>query len=729
MPGTAAKALGLGSGTTVTGAGVKIGIISDSFDALGTAAVDEASGALPASVQVLKDSSSGRDEGRAMAEVAHSVAGGAQIVFSAAGGSVSGLAASIASLQAAGCTIILDDVSFGNEPFYQMGDPAETAIAAFTAAGGVYFTAASNAGPNSAYEATFEGVAATLPGIGAVTAMNFGTVAAPQATESLTLAAGRTTSFTLQWAQPWGSLGGIGSSYSLGYAIYDPSGMLVKSSTKDVTGSDPVLMTSFTPSVGGAYTVAVFADSGTDPGGTFKMVANNNATATATFAGAHGSGSVFGHGMDPDAITVGAVDTLASGGTLKSEPFSAAGPGMELYSDTGAPLPTPKTLHAVDVSGPDGIETTLPASDLNPFYGTSCATPAVAAVGALMKQADPSLTAGEVKAFLESSAIAFGTDAQAGAGLVQAPAAVALARESNTTIHGNEFGTGQSAILWQNAGGSAALAQVSVDAVTGTTSLARPVGEGWSAVATGDFSGVAGHSDVLWQNRDGRLAVDLMGGSTVETEVAIADPGAAWHVTGTGDFDGDGESDIFLKDPAGSAKVLTMAGTGVTSATTIKGPGAGWSVAGIGDFDGDGQTDILWSDASGNLAAWIMHDTSVTSQLQLSGTPGAGWSVVGTGDLTGDGRADILLQDESTGALSLLGMTGAGVASRTAITANPGADWHVAGLGAFSGSGREGILYENAGTGAAMIGDVGHGQITRTLGIATPGSGWSAMLG
>ena len=48
---TAAVALGADaatSGSGLTGAGVKIGIVSDSFDALGTAGADESDGALPA---------------------------------------------------------------------------------------------------------------------------------------------------------------------------------------------------------------------------------------------------------------------------------------------------------------------------------------------------------------------------------------------------------------------------------------------------------------------------------------------------------------------------------------------------------------------------------------------------------------------------------------------------------------------------------------------------------
>ena len=731
---TAAVALGADAATAasgLTGAGVKIGIVSDSFDALGTAGADEADGALPAGVQVLKDNASGRDEGRAMAEVAHGVAPGADIAFCAAGGSVAGLASAIASLQAAGCTVICDDVTYADEPFFQMGDPAEKAISAFTAAGGVYFTAASNAGPDSSFEAAFSGMAATLPGVGAVTAMNFGTVAAPRSTDALTLTAGRTTAIDLQWAQPWASVDGTGSAYSLAVAIYDPSGNLVKTFDADRVGGDPVQSGAFTPAVSGTYTVAVYANGGTDPGGTFKIVADDDASAAAAFAGATGSGSVIGHAMDPEAVTVGAVDaknTPAYGGTPESEAFGAAGPGEELYSDTGTALAAAKALHAVDVSGPDGIATTLPASDLDPFYGTSCATPAVAALGALMKQADPSLDAGEIATDLKASALPFGSRAQSGAGFAQEPAALALAEASNTAIHDDFFRDGQSALLWQNGGGTADVSEVKGDAELGTTPLPSPAGSGWSAVASGDFSGTAGESDILWRNGDGRLLVDAMDGAAVTAQTAVGDPGAQWSVVGTGDFAGDGDSGIVLQDRAGDLDLMTLKGTDVQSRTAVAGPGAGWTAAGLGDFAGNGQTDVLWQNASGALAVWIMDGTSVASELQLPSTPGAGWTVAGVGDLTGDGRADILLQNAATGALDLWAMDGTGVTAQTALTPNLGPGWQAAGVGAFTGSGRDGILFEDAATGAAAIADLSHGQISRTHAIATPGTGWTATL-
>src|SRR6185437_7711059 len=66
----------------VDGAGVKVGVLSDSFNLLGGAAADEADGDLPATgVQVLQEGPSGADEGRAMLELIHQIAPGASLAF------------------------------------------------------------------------------------------------------------------------------------------------------------------------------------------------------------------------------------------------------------------------------------------------------------------------------------------------------------------------------------------------------------------------------------------------------------------------------------------------------------------------------------------------------------------------------------------------------------------------------------------------------------------------
>ena len=485
----------------VSGAGVKIGIISDSFNALGGAAADEADGALPTSsnVKVLKDYAGGTDEGRAMAQIVHSVAPGAQIDFYSGQYGQADMAAGIAALQADGCQIIVDDLTYLAEPFYQMGDPIERAIQSFVAGGGTYFTAAGNAGPQAFYENTWQPTQANLPGIGVVTAMNFGTSEAPSYNEAVHLTAGAPTIFDLQWAQPWQSIDGTGSSYSLGFALYDPNGNLVAHFSRDVTGGDPIQLGIVDPKMSGTYSLAIYVNGGTDPGGQFKIIGDNNSRPSVSFANASGSGSVFGHNMDPYAITVGADyygNSSAYGRTPRSESFSAAGPGELLYGPQGGRFAHPKWLDKVNVSGPDGQTTTDPL--VSPFFGTSAATPAVAAAAALMLQADPSLTSAQIKSILETSATAFGASDQAGAGLVQTQAAVALAQQDTTSGISQSSLSTTSALHWSSGMTSPSVLRAGAASISGTAgrnidlaTAAHGVGEG------------QGNSNLLWTGNAG----------------------------------------------------------------------------------------------------------------------------------------------------------------------------------------------------------------------------------
>ena len=112
------------SGLSVNGSGIKVGVLSDSFNDLGGAAADEASGALPSAshIQVLKDyASGGADEGRAMMQIVHDIAPGADLAFYTAFDSEQDFANGILALAAAGCKVICDDVSYFDEPFFQNG--------------------------------------------------------------------------------------------------------------------------------------------------------------------------------------------------------------------------------------------------------------------------------------------------------------------------------------------------------------------------------------------------------------------------------------------------------------------------------------------------------------------------------------------------------------------------------------------------------------------------------
>ena len=142
-----------GTTTPITGAGVKVGIISGSFDAHGTADADAAAGYLPAhpdgtsAVTVLTDGGpGGTDEGREMAEEIHEVAPGAQLYFSAEGGSTTTYAGAVSALRQAGCQIIVSDENPPGLPVYDVAGGLDETITATIAAGVNVFDSGGNFG-------------------------------------------------------------------------------------------------------------------------------------------------------------------------------------------------------------------------------------------------------------------------------------------------------------------------------------------------------------------------------------------------------------------------------------------------------------------------------------------------------------------------------------------------------------------------------------------------------
>ncbi len=429
----------------VTGAGIKIGIISDSFNTLGGAPGAEADGALPpaADVHILKDASSGTDEGQAMAEIVHSIAPNAQIYFYTAGSSDAGMAQAIEALQAAGCQIIVDDVAFLDEPYFEEGGTISQAVNQVVADGSTYFTAANNFA-QSYYQGSFTPIVSS-----GTTFEDFNVAGAPQAYyEPITIPRGATVLIDLQWAQPFktgdGAGSGNGSNYSLAYRLLSASGGTVSTGNALDKGGDPVQAGEFT-NTGSSTTfyLEVYENqTGTVSPGEFKIVAEDDSFSPVVFNdpnAATGSGTVFGHEEDPSAITVGAVPE-SNPNTL--EPFSGTGPGEFYYNSSGVALSAPVFAGKVNLLAPDGNSTTI----FNPFYGTSAAAPAAAAVGALVLQANGALNPADIENVLDNSAqpTVPGTAAQTGAGLVDAYLAVGDAETltfSETSSTGTLAGT------------------------------------------------------------------------------------------------------------------------------------------------------------------------------------------------------------------------------------------------------------------------------------------------
>ena len=428
------------AGTPITGAGVKIGIISNSFDALpgfGTLDVANAAalaGLLPlnaagtgSAVTVLSDvSGSGYDnEGLAMAEAVHQVAPGAALYFATGEGGLTAFANAVSSLVTAGCQVIVDDVSYYDEPFFQNAGTLDAAIEAAVAHGVSYFTAAGNAG-DAAFQASYAPQTVTLYNGQQIGAEQFGTGTPYQ---TLTLQGGETVTIALQWAAPYPPAGQTAPDM-LSMALFDGSGNLVASSV--AAGDAPEATLTFAPTVTTQYQLAI---TGPLPAGTsFKYVLFGAAGGGSGPGGtiddpAANAGTVIGHAMLANVNTIGAIDyadTPAFGSTASwPDYYSATGPADLLLNPNGHAAASP-VVAKPSLLAPAGAATSI--SGFASFSGTSAAAPNAAAVAALMLQADPNLTPAQISAMLAQSALNLGLPATAqGAGLVQAPGAVALA--------------------------------------------------------------------------------------------------------------------------------------------------------------------------------------------------------------------------------------------------------------------------------------------------------------
>ncbi|MCC9604606.1 GEVED domain-containing protein [Blastopirellula sp. JC732] len=421
------------------GTGVKIGVLSDSYDALGGAALDVSTGDLPGignplgnttPVQVLQDyiTSSSTDEGRGMLQLVHDVAPGAELAFTTAFTGKAGFAQGIYNLAAAGANVIVDDVGYASEPWFSDGMIARAADAVVQN-NVAYFTSAGNSARES-YEAPFVasenvyypgqiGRVAGAPFFFGGTAYDFD----PSETgvddrQSVTIPALSIAVIAFQWDDNFFTENGL-SAYS-DLDIY----LLVNN--RVVAGGVDI-------NVDGFEFFGVINSGLTDVNAEIMILAQNGEFPTRIkyniFSGnmvineyATDSGTAVGHSNAAYAMSVGAayyVDTPEFGTSPPQlESFSSAG-GTPILIDQNGLRIDPVIRQNVDIVAPDGTDTTFFGFDVDlngfpNFFGTSAAAPHAAALAALMRQANPSLTALEINDIMRDTAIDMDDPATAG---------------------------------------------------------------------------------------------------------------------------------------------------------------------------------------------------------------------------------------------------------------------------------------------------------------------------
>ncbi|MBW4661620.1 MAG: S8 family serine peptidase [Drouetiella hepatica Uher 2000/2452] len=511
------------------GTGIKIGVISDSYNAQGGAATDVTTGDLPGRrnpngyntpVRVLQDTLGIQtDEGRAMLQIIHDVAPGAELLFHTVGRSEEGLANAIQALTQAGADIIVDDFGFASAPFFQDGVAAQ-AVTKAAQQGVIYFSAAGNDG-DRAYQSQFRsGSTFTYRGntyeahdFDSGTEIDlFQDIQLPQATSGEILYGDLPgINLILGWDQPTGNVANDLEMFLVSSPQLPNAGGVISDSSVSSPRPDAPLQTlsHATATAKTVYLVIARRVNATSPTpGLMKWSSfSSNDGVTYQYVNdaddAIGSSTLFGHPNAREAIAVGAASyttTPAFGGTTPVlESFSSIGGTPILFNAQGDRFTTPEVRQKPELVGPDRVSTTIendnPFLDFSSFAGTSAAAPHLAAVAALILQragGRRSLTSAQVLAALQTTALPLDLPGnfRSGAGFVRADAAVLQSFVAE--IRGDAFnnrlqGTQVSENLAGLAGNDTLLGGGGLDALLGGTGRDRLDGQDGNDYLVGDL--------------------------------------------------------------------------------------------------------------------------------------------------------------------------------------------------------------------------------------------------
>ncbi|WP_158442184.1 S8 family serine peptidase, partial [Planktothrix agardhii] len=530
----------------VNGAGITVGVLSDSYNNLGGAASDVATGDLPSGVIVLQDlPSGGSDEGRAMLQIVHDVAPGAKLAFNTAFAGMAGFANGIINLAkpvasgGAGAKVIVDDIGYPQEPFFQDGIVTQ-AVDQVASTGVAYFSSAANLARQS-YESAF------TPGqtIGVLTYHDFDPSGAVNIFQKITLNNGVFTP-ALQWDQPFASASttGAGSQNDLDMFLYaDSNGdgtpdQLIASSIDNNVGGDPFEFCNI-QGTGTAYlAIAKYNPAGGPNPSKIKYV-DFTKSHTTIYQFATNSSTSFGHNQSANGQGVAAAyyqKTPAFGTNPPvAEPFTSLGGTRILFDKAGNRLATPIIRNQPAITAPDGVVTTLPSSSgLNPFFGTSAAAPHAAGAAALIRQTVPSATNTQIYNALKSTAVDMNTpgyDFLTGTGLIRADAAIASLCINGTAGNDNLTGTANADVMNGFAGNDTLSGLAGNDILNGGTENDSLNG----GLGADQLKGGAGN-DIYVVDNTGDVVTELASGGTdlIQSSVTYTLPGEVENLTLTG---------------------------------------------------------------------------------------------------------------------------------------------------------------------------------------------------
>lgn len=425
------------------GQGIKVGIISDSFNSLSGLSENVKSGDLPGKanpfgyqqpVNILADSNEPLlDEGRALGQIVHDIAPGAELFFhtfieedrNRLFADEESFAKAVSTLTAAGVDIIVEDAVIPAS-LLQDGKAAK-AIEAAINQGVIVVSAAGNNGGIS-YESVFRpGAEFELEGL-QFQAHDFDPTDGVDFFQNINLPEGNTIiSPLLGWDDPIGEIKTEYVQFLVNTPeLPNPANIVAVSGVISESAVDVPLQGLVYAPEKDEQLYFVIAKVGDD--------VSKKPTFIKWVSGANGADrkidyeyidenannrSVYGYSNAPNSITVGATD-IDNPTEVRS--YSSRGGSPILFDAEGNRLVNPIFRNKPEIYAPDGAATNFPIdSPLAEFLGTSASAPHVAGIVALMlERADGKLIPEEIRTKVQNTAFSIGE----GSGLVQADRAV-----------------------------------------------------------------------------------------------------------------------------------------------------------------------------------------------------------------------------------------------------------------------------------------------------------------